>query len=837
MKKNLKFMGIIVAFAMIIQLFTVGLSAEGVIENSYNETTVAVIEGYVFDEVDGWVSGDGTAEFSNLQDALDAASKLEGCKVQLVQDVQGNFEINGGKFTLSLGKYVIDGTENYARDAQPHYVLSINDADVSFTGYILNKTGSGIYCENSTVSICAAIHDFNGDGEEAYGINSKNSDITVSGSAILTENSVTTYGINAEGGSLNITGSAIGLTSDFPITDLNTEKFFYGVKADDCALTINNNSRVSISTKGYGLDENASVEYPHYAIYISGGKNADLKDLTAIVVTGTEGDGGLVFDSEGNPIYNTVSGQQLTMGWNYEAKAIYNDGSNLTATNCTFTAQTNGEDADANAVVNTGAGVVTLNNCTLSAKATGISHGSEVNAIYNSNGSIEVNGGSIDASAVSDYANGIGCYGDTTAQNNVTLNGGTINVFSKTKNAVGVMLENGKSNLTVDGCELTVKNENEGYPVTGIYCKVDGSAVDFVSGKITTTSPKGWDAAFVCQDDNKLNIQGGVINANMGFIDEGGKTKVTMTGGEINAKDMTFQQRGNTEIQISAGTFPLGFRGADGNFATVPMTKVASDWLVSPKVFLDEQDKLIPITDGMMLIDEYTYVGDAYKVTVNVKGKGNATADLTDLTKVTEGEKVTITCEAEKGSHFVSIKADDKEIVLTKTASGKYEFTMPAKDVVITVTFAYNAPTGGGGNGGGNGNVDVEIPTDGNKPDPDDITVVDKDGGNKYPDIEVDDDGTIIIPDLEPGDKVIIEDDDGNKHIVIVPDDNSDKDHNKNLGDVETDKVHLSKGKNEVINPQTFDDTPILAIYGLMITAFAAGLYLIVVFKKRAFGK
>lgn len=382
-------------------------------------------------------------------------------------------------------------------------MVNILDTTVTIkNGSFTNATGSGVYCENSTVIFDGVrIYDFNGNGAEAYGINSVNSNITFSnGSSIKTTNDVMTYGINAVGGSLNIDGSEIALTSDFPVAKESTAKNIYGVKVDNCALTAKN-SEINIGSEGYALNSNQSVQYYHHAFYIENCEKADLNNVRAIVETGSLKN---PVDENGNPLKDESSGNLWTYGWNFDALTIYNDKSNLTATDCTINAQTSGEDANAHAVFNTGEGNVTLDNCTVSAKAQGTSHGSDVDAIFNMGGSVEVNNCSIDAWADSTYANGIGCHNipipdknppeEIPVENTVTINGGSITVYSKHNASTGVMLKSSKNNLTVDGCDITATKDvleeelDKRFAASGIWCLSGENNIDFINGKITTDS-------------------------------------------------------------------------------------------------------------------------------------------------------------------------------------------------------------------------------------------------------------------------------------------------------------------------------------------------------------
>lgn len=109
------------ALAMIMSLFAAGLSAEegtttsDFVESKYAESTVAIIEGYKYNNASDCSSGEGlVTEFDDLWDALNAASWLDGCTLTLVKDVIQDplkpFTISGGEFTLDLNGFTIYGS-------------------------------------------------------------------------------------------------------------------------------------------------------------------------------------------------------------------------------------------------------------------------------------------------------------------------------------------------------------------------------------------------------------------------------------------------------------------------------------------------------------------------------------------------------------------------------------------------------------------------------------------------------------------------------------------------------------------------------------------------------
>lgn len=286
---------------------------------------------------------------------------------------------------------------------------------------------------------------------------------------------------------------------------------------------------------------------------------------------------------------------------------------------------------------------------------------------------------------------------------------------------------------------------------------------------------------------------------------------------------------------------------------------------ISGEIDDDGHVKVPDVEDG----DTITVIkpdGTPENIVVDTDGPDTDKDDIPETDKVTLTYKVSGTVTNSSGSPIANATIKFGGTTVKTDADGNYtikgltngtngtvrasksgylsksgSFKIESNNAVVDFVLSRSTSTGGGGgyvDNGDDGYVDVEIPTDGGKPG--DIIIVDKDGGNKYPDIDVDGDGTITIPDLNPGDKVIIEDEDGNDHIVIVPEDNSDDDNNRNKGDVEVDPIYLPGGKRPpefVINPPTNDSTSDFVLYGTMVMALAASLYLAITLKKRMTSK
>ncbi len=276
---------------------------------------------------------------------------------------------------------------------------------------------------------------------------------------------------------------------------------------------------------------------------------------------------------------------------------------------------------------------------------------------------------------------------------NIILAGGTIS-GNTADNDGGAIFVGSSGIVTLSGTNLTGNNAKWG----GAIYLTDNSTLNMSSGMLTqnTASQQGG-GVFIYKSGATCSLSGGTIEKNTAGVTGGavylndGKLKIS---GAPVVRDNTVSGAANN-VYLPSGKLltisgdmkdgaSIGVTTANKSYPVAFSNAYATDY----RGFFHADDagaEVVYKTDKMLYLD-----ARQYEITIEDTDNGHATADSS---RAAAGKRITLTAAPNVGYHFTDWTVSDDDITITKDASGKDGFVMPASNVTIQAVFAQHSFT------------------------------------------------------------------------------------------------------------------------------------------------
>ena len=276
---------------------------------------------------------------------------------------------------------------------------------------------------------------------------------------------------------------------------------------------------------------------------------------------------------------------------------------------------------------------------------------------------------------------------------NIILAGGTIS-SNTADNDGGAIFVGSSGIVTLSGTNLTGNNAKWG----GAIYLTDNSTLNMSSGTLTqnTASQQGG-GVFIYKSGATCSLSGGTIEKNTAGVTGGA---VYLNDGKLKISGAPVV-RGNTVSGAASNVYlPSGklltISGSMKDGASIGVTTANKNY---PVAFSNAYDtnysdffhaddagaEVVYKTDKMLYLD-----ARQYEITIEDTDNGHATADSS---RAAAGKRITLTPAPSVGYHFMAWNVISGGITITKDASGKDGFTMPASNVIIQAVFAQHSFT------------------------------------------------------------------------------------------------------------------------------------------------
>ncbi|MBE5925204.1 MAG: hypothetical protein E7271_12230 [Lachnospiraceae bacterium] len=269
------------------------------------------------------------------------------------------------------------------------------------------------------------------------------------------------------------------------------------------------------------------------------------------------------------------------------------------------------------------------------------------------NSVLTLNGGNVEVHRTGNKGYGIYSY-------DFVMNGGDLQVNSK--NEAGIYVYNG---ITINGGTLSTSGGSTGHGL-----RAENGSITINGGSVTA----------IVKDPGSMKHSPAIITAK-------GSQSIIINGGKVTA---------NTGIQANGGSIILGFSDADDSIeAESYSTMSGGDIRVAEGKCFCIAGNETKVYSGTLTSDQLTAIANkklypAYGVFIGTVRNGTVSASceafaMTDFDSAYKN--VTLTVTPDTGFTIGSVIYNDGSDHTITPVNGEYSFTMPARDVNVTVTF------------------------------------------------------------------------------------------------------------------------------------------------------
>ena len=313
-------------------------------------------------------------------------------------------------------------------------------------------------------------------------------------------------------------------------------------------------------------------------------------------------------------------------------------------------------------VINMAEGTITLSGATL----TGNSASRYGGAVYLYNGvTATMTGGAISNNYAGSEGGAVHVYGTST----FNLSGGTI-TGNSSKDGGAIYLNREPSVLTMTGGVISgnTATGNGG----GVYIYRTGSVCNLSGGRIEQNTAKAGGGIYVNPSNSgQLKISGAPVVR--GNTVSGAASNVYLPSGKLLTISGSMEDGASIGATTANKNYPVAFSNA---YATDYSDFFHAD---------DAGAEVVYKTDKMLYLDARQYE-------IIIQGTDNGHA-IADSSRAAAGKRITLTAEPNVGYHFTDWTVSGGGITITKDASGKDGFVMPANDVTIQAVFVTHSFT------------------------------------------------------------------------------------------------------------------------------------------------
>ena len=314
-------------------------------------------------------------------------------------------------------------------------------------------------------------------------------------------------------------------------------------------------------------------------------------------------------------------------------------------------------------VINMAGGTITLSGATL----TGNSASQYGGAVYLYEGvTATMTGGAISNNQAGSEGGAVHVYGKNST---FYLKGGTI-TGNRSVDGGAIYLNREPSVLTMTGGVISgnTATGNGG----GVYIYRTGSVCNLSGGTIEKNTAKVGGGIYVNPSNNgQLKIRGApVVQDN---TVSGAANNVYLPSGKLLTISGDMKDGASIGVTTANKSYPVAFSNA-----------YATDY----RGFFHAEDagaEVVYKTDQKLYLD-----AQQYDIIIQGTDNGHATADSS---RAAAGKRITLTPAPSVGYHFMAWNVISGGITITKDASGKDGFTMPASNVIIQAVFAQHSFT------------------------------------------------------------------------------------------------------------------------------------------------
>ena len=276
---------------------------------------------------------------------------------------------------------------------------------------------------------------------------------------------------------------------------------------------------------------------------------------------------------------------------------------------------------------------------------------------------------------------------------NIILAGGTIS-GNTADNDGGAIFVGSSGIVTLSGTNLTGNNAKWG----GAIYLTDNSTLNMSSGMLTqnTASQQGG-GVFIYKSGATCSLSGGTIEKNTAGVTGGavylndGKLKISgapvVRGNTVSGAASNVYLPSGKLLTISGSMedgASIGVTTANKSYPVAFSNAYATDY----RGFFHADDagaEVVYKTDQKLYLD-----ARQYDIIIQGTDNGHATADSS---RAAASKRITLTPAPSVGYHFMAWNVISGGITITKDASGKDGFTMPASNVIIQAVFAQHSFT------------------------------------------------------------------------------------------------------------------------------------------------
>ena len=314
-------------------------------------------------------------------------------------------------------------------------------------------------------------------------------------------------------------------------------------------------------------------------------------------------------------------------------------------------------------VINMAEGTITLSGATL----TGNSASRYGGAVYLYNGvTATMTGGAISNNQAGSEGGAVHVYGKNST---FYLKGGTI-TGNRSVDGGAIYLNREPSVLTMTGGVISgnTATGNGG----GVYIYRTGSVCNLSGGRIEQNTAKAGGGIYVNPSNSgQLKISGAPVVR--GNTVSGAASNVHLPSGKLLTISGSMENGASIGVTTANKNYPVAFSNAyDTNY---------SDFFHAD----DAGAEVVYKTDKMLYLDARQYE-------IIIQGTDNGHA-IADSSRAAAGKRITLTAEPNVGYHFTDWTVSGGGITITKDASGKDGFVMPANDVTIQAVFVTHSFT------------------------------------------------------------------------------------------------------------------------------------------------
>ena len=308
-------------------------------------------------------------------------------------------------------------------------------------------------------------------------------------------------------------------------------------------------------------------------------------------------------------------------------------------------------------------------------------------------GTITLSGAKLTGNSASRYGGAVYLYNGVTA----TMTGGEIS-NNKAGSEGGAVHVYGTSTFNLSGGTITGNSSKDG---GAIYLNREPSVLTMTGGVISGNTATGnGGGVYIYRTGSVCNLSGGRIENNTAGGSGGGIYVNYKFNGQLKISGAPVVQDNTVSGAVNNVYLPSGkvltISGGMEDGASIGVTTANKNYPVAfSNAYDTDYSGFFRADDAgaevVYKTDKMLYLGARqYEITILDTENGKATANLQ---RAAAGTRITLTPAPSVGYHFMDWTVIDGDITITKDASGKDGFTMPASNVTIQAVFAQHSFT------------------------------------------------------------------------------------------------------------------------------------------------